>query len=52
MDTFSNSIIQSLISKKSAELRGFGTFFVKEMSEKKNARNPKNRGADLCTKKK
>ena len=28
-------------NKKSIELRSFGTFFIKEIDEKKQARNPK-----------
>ena len=30
-----------LLKKKSVELRGFGTFFIKEIKEKYSARNPK-----------
>ena len=41
IDTFFKSIQQSLIEKKSIELRGFGTFFIKEINEKYSARNPK-----------
>ena len=33
--------IKHLINKKSVEIRSFGTFFVKEIKEKKQARNPK-----------
>tara|TARA_B100001057_G_scaffold479437_1_gene551087 strand:- start:378 stop:665 length:288 start_codon:yes stop_codon:yes gene_type:complete len=40
-EIFFQQIIESLISKKSVEIRSLGTFFVKEMSEKKQARNPK-----------
>ena len=29
------------MQRKSVELRGFGTFFVKEIKEKHSARNPK-----------
>ncbi len=29
------------MEKKSVELRGFGTFFIKEINEKYSARNPK-----------
>ncbi len=29
------------MEKKSIELRGFGTFFIKEIKEKYSARNPK-----------
>ena len=41
IDYFFESIIKSLKKKKSVELRGFGTFVVKEMKEKFSARNPK-----------
>ena len=41
IDTFFESIKNSLEIKKSIELRGFGTFFVKEIKEKYSARNPK-----------
>jgi integration host factor subunit beta len=41
IDIFFKSIEKSLIKKKSIELRGFGTFFVKEIKEKYSARNPK-----------
>ena len=41
IDTFFQSIIDMLEKKKSIELRGFGTFFVKEIKEKYSARNPK-----------
>ena len=41
VDTFFNSIQDSLKSKKNVELRGFGSFYVKEISEKFSARNPK-----------
>lgn len=41
LDTFVNSITGALTEKKTVELRRFGTFFLKEISEKKNARNPK-----------
>ena len=40
-DVFIESISQSLVDKKSLEIRSFGTFFVKEIKEKKQARNPK-----------
>jgi len=39
--TFFESIESALKEKKSVELRGFGTFFVKEIKEKYSARNPK-----------
>ena len=38
---FSNDIIQALKEGKKIELRGFGTFFLKRLKEKRNARNPK-----------
>ncbi len=41
LDTFVSSITGALTEKKTVELRRFGTFFLKEISEKKNARNPK-----------
>jgi integration host factor subunit beta len=41
VDTFFGSIEDALIKKKSVELRGFGTFFIKEIKEKYTARNPK-----------
>ncbi len=41
LNIFADTIIQGLINKKSIELRSFGTFFIKEIAEKKNARNPK-----------
>ncbi len=41
IDTFFQSIEEALIKKKSVELRGFGTFFIKEIKEKYSARNPK-----------
>ena len=41
LDTFFESIENALREKKSVELRGFGTFFVKEIKEKYSARNPK-----------
>ena len=31
----------ALKKKKSTELRGFGTFFIKELKEKYSARNPR-----------
>ena len=40
IDTFFQSIKKALKEKKSIELRGFGTFFVKKIKEKHNARNP------------
>ena len=41
IDTFFQSISIALKKKKSTELRGFGTFFIKEIKEKYSARNPK-----------
>ena len=40
-DLFLGEIIETLLNKKSIEIRSFGTFFVKEIKEKKQARNPK-----------
>ena len=40
-DSFFQKISESLLSKKSIEIRSFGTFFIKEIKEKKHARNPK-----------
>ena len=42
IDTFFQSIENSLKDKKSVFLRGFGTFFVKEIKEKYSARDPRN----------
>jgi len=41
IDTFFQSIRGALGEKRSIELRGFGTFFIKEIKEKYSARNPK-----------
>ena len=41
IDTFFQSIKEALMQKRSVELRGFGTFFVREIKEKYSARNPK-----------
>ena len=41
IDTFFESIKDALIEKKPIFLRGFGTFFIKEIKEKYSARNPK-----------
>ena len=41
IDTFFQSIEEALKKKRSIELRGFGTFFIKEIKEKYSARNPK-----------
>ena len=40
-DLLLEKIIETLLNKKSIEIRSFGTFFVKEIKEKKQARNPK-----------
>ncbi len=40
-DHFLQEIMETLLNKKSIEIRSFGTFFVKEIKEKKQARNPK-----------
>ena len=41
IDTFFGSIEGALKEKRLVELRGFGTFFIKEIKEKYSARNPK-----------
>ena len=41
IDNFTRCIEKALLEGKSVELRGFGTFFVKKIKEKYNARNPK-----------
>ncbi len=41
VNTFFKSIENALKKKKSVELRGFGTFFIKEIKENYSARNPK-----------
>ena len=41
VDIFTECIHKALIKGQSVELRGFGTFFVKKIKEKYNARNPK-----------
>tara|TARA_B100001057_G_scaffold73017_1_gene67310 strand:+ start:5541 stop:5822 length:282 start_codon:yes stop_codon:yes gene_type:complete len=38
---FLQQITGSLLKKNSVEIRSLGTFFVKEIKEKKHARNPK-----------
>ena len=40
-ELFYQQIADSLLNKKSVEIRSLGTFFVKEIKEKKKARNPK-----------
>jgi nucleoid DNA-binding protein len=42
IDTFFESIEEALKEKKSIFLRGFGTFFIKEIKEKYSARDPRN----------
>ena len=42
IDTFFQSIEDALKEKKSVFLRGFGTFFIKEIKEKYSARDPRN----------
>ncbi len=41
LDVFFSNISDSLKDKRNVEIRSFGTFFIKEIKEKKNARNPK-----------
>jgi len=41
IDAFFESIEGALKERRQVELRGFGTFFVKEIKEKYSARNPK-----------
>ena len=40
-DIFLQQITESLLNKKTVEIRSLGTFFIKEIKEKKQARNPK-----------
>ena len=40
-EVFFQKISESLLHKNSVEIRSLGTFFVKEIREKKQARNPK-----------
>ena len=40
-DLLLEKIIETLLNKKSIQIRSIGTFFVKEINEKKQARNPK-----------
>ena len=40
-ELFLQEIIDALLNKKSIEIRSLGTFFIKEIKEKKQARNPK-----------
>ena len=41
LEVFVEAITKSLIKKNAIEIRSFGTFFLKEIKEKKSARNPK-----------
>ena len=41
IDNFSENIEKALTDGRKIELRGFGTFFIKEIKEKYSARNPK-----------
>ena len=41
IDTFSESVENSIKNGQNVELRNFGTFFVKKIKEKHSARNPK-----------
>ena len=41
IDTFFQSIKRAISLKKVVEIRGFGTFFLREIKEKYSARNPK-----------
>ena len=41
IDTIFQSIEEALKKKRSIELRGNGTFFIKEIKKKYSARNPK-----------
>ena len=41
IENFCDNIQKALKDGKKVELRGFGTFFVKEIKEKYSARNPK-----------
>ena len=40
-DFFFHQITNSLLDKRSVEIRSLGTFFIREIKEKKQARNPK-----------
>lgn len=40
-EIFFHQLSESLLNKKTIEIRSLGTFFIKEMKEKKQARNPK-----------
>ena len=41
LDVFVQQITDSLVNKKSIGIKSLGTFFIKEIKEKKQARNPK-----------
>ncbi len=41
LQIFLDSIVDGIKKNKSTEFRGFGTFSVKNLKEKKNARNPR-----------
>ncbi len=41
IDIFSECIESALLNNRNVELRGFGTFFIKQIKEKYSARNPK-----------
>ena len=41
MTTFNEAIEEALLNGKRIELRGFGSFFIKNIKEKHSARNPK-----------
>ena len=51
LDIFFESIENALKDKRSVEIRGFGTFFVKKIKEKYSARNPKTGELIYVTKK-
>ena len=41
IEVFGDSIKNALKNDRKVEIRGFGTFFIKEVNEKFSARNPK-----------
>ncbi len=41
IDTFFKSIEDALLEKKAVFIRSFGTFFIKEIKESHNLRNPR-----------
>ncbi len=41
IDIFTECIRKALSEQRNVEIRGFGTFFIKRIKEKYNARNPK-----------